>query len=576
MKDDRELLAEYVRDGAEGAFAQVVAGNVGMVYSVCRRILGDAHLAEDATQAVFFLLARKAASLNRDVIPAGWLHNAARNVCANLRRSEQIRRRHEMKAAQENCSAEKAVTGGNEIEPAKIDAALGRLRDADRDPILLRFFQGQSFRQVGETLRISEDAAKKRTERALERLRELLRPAGGTAMSAAAVGAMLTSCSHATPPSLAAAATAAALHGAVPKTLPLLLKGAIGMSATTKTQLAIAAAVAAVLLGTGAVLVTMSIGKDEKTQSVRVQGAGQGQRDAQQPPSAVVDATWQPQPRQMPDWIPGGTAPMLMGRGGNEMRGVFSTIEAEHFEEKQGGIVAAPGLTKLGGGNWARYGNVDLDAGANQFVANLSAGVVDAANSIEVRLDSPTAPAIAVLEVKKTADWSTFVTQSAALSPASGVHDVYLTFTGPARVADLNWFKLVRTPRSASNQITGNSYDDARGVNDHDGVIANIDRGDFLRYSQIDFGEGMETFEACIGLADQYSDGSRTTQGQFEVRIDALDGPVVGLLMTQPTGAFRKHVPQSTPITRTSGIHDVYFTFRTNGVCDLEWFTFKK
>jgi hypothetical protein len=156
------------------------------------------------------------------------------------------------------------------------------------------------------------------------------------------------------------------------------------------------------------------------------------------------------------------------------------------------------------------------------------------------------------------------------------MHDVYLTFTGPARVADLNWFKFVRTPREASSQIAANSYDDARGVNGHDGVVANIDRGDFLRYSQLDFGEGLEIFEAAIGLGDRYSTGAPATRGQFEVRIDAVDGPVIGLLMVQPTGAFTTHIPQSTPITRTRGVHDVYFTFRSNGVGDLEWFTFKK
>ena len=99
---------------------------------------------------------------------------------------------------------------------------------------------------------------------------------------------------------------------------------------------------------------------------------------------------------------------------------------------------------------------------------------------------------------------------------------------------------------------------------------------DFLKFSQLDFGEGLEIFEAAIGLADRYSSGAPTTRGQFEVRIDALDGPVIGLLMVQPTGACTNRSPQSTPITRTRGVHDVYFTFRTNGVGDLEWFTFKK
>jgi hypothetical protein len=219
---------------------------------------------------------------------------------------------------------------------------------------------------------------------------------------------------------------------------------------------------------------------------------------------------------------------------------------------------------------------VDFDEGANRIAVNLAAGEVDPASAIEIRLDSPTGPSIAVLKVQKTPDWLVFLTQSAPIEPATGLHDVYLTFTGPARVADLNWFKFIRIPREAATQIAGNSYDDSHGVNDHDGVIANIDRGDFLKYSQLDFGQGLETFVACIGVGDKYSNGQpANTRGQMEIRIDALDGPVIGLLITQSTGSFTTHVPQSTPITKTSGIHDVYLTFRTNAVCDLEWITFK-
>jgi hypothetical protein len=289
-----------------------------------------------------------------------------------------------------------------------------------------------------------------------------------------------------------------------------------------------------------------------------------------------ASAPAQPQLPRIPDWVPGGNTPMLMARRPGEQRGLFFTIQAEHFDSKQGGKMVAPGLSNLGGGDWVCYHKVNFDEGANRFAVNLSAGEIDPTSAIEVRLDSPTAAPIVMLKVLKTPDWSVFETQSAPLEPATGVHDVYLTFTGPSRVADLNWFKFVRLPREASSQIAGNSYDDAHGVNDHDGVIANIDRGDFLKYSQIDFGQGLETFEACIGVGDKYSNGQpANTHGQMEIRLDAVDGPVVGMLITQSTGAFTTHVPQSTPITKTSGIHDVYLTFRTNAVCDLEWFTFK-
>ena len=74
---DLELLSQYVRTGSQEAFAQIVRLYVDMVYSAARRQLRDAHLAEDVTQKVFVLLARKAPSLKREVLLGGWLYNAA-------------------------------------------------------------------------------------------------------------------------------------------------------------------------------------------------------------------------------------------------------------------------------------------------------------------------------------------------------------------------------------------------------------------------------------------------------------------------------------------------------------------
>jgi hypothetical protein len=204
-----------------------------------------------------------------------------------------------------------------------------------------------------------------------------------------------------------------------------------------------------------------------------------------------------PRPGQNADYIPGGTVPVLMGRNKSAVRELFFTMQAEHFDRKQGGTLAAPGLTGLAGGNWVCYEKVDLDEGANRFVIRLAAAQVDPTSAIEVRLDSLTAPAVAVVKVQPTPDWSIYHTLSAPLAAVTGKHDVYLTFTGSDRVADIDWFKFIRTPRNAAAQIAGNSYDDARGVNDHSNVVANIDRGDYLRYSQLDFGDGLEVFEGA-------------------------------------------------------------------------------
>src|SRR5437667_12684502 len=96
--NDLELLRQYVQTGSQEAFAQVVRLHIDMVYSVARRQVRDAHLAEDVTQRVFVLLAQKAATLRREVLLGGWLYNTARLAAADTQRAEFRRLRHEQKA----------------------------------------------------------------------------------------------------------------------------------------------------------------------------------------------------------------------------------------------------------------------------------------------------------------------------------------------------------------------------------------------------------------------------------------------------------------------------------------------
>ena len=96
--DDQQLLAEFVGRNSEAAFTSLVARHVNLVYSAALRFTGNRHHAEEITQAVFIILARKAGSLRRDVVLSGWLYQTARLTAANFVKGEIRRQRREQEA----------------------------------------------------------------------------------------------------------------------------------------------------------------------------------------------------------------------------------------------------------------------------------------------------------------------------------------------------------------------------------------------------------------------------------------------------------------------------------------------
>src|ERR1700722_1110871 len=109
MNADLTLLREYARSGSDDSFAMVVGRYVNLVYSVALRQVNDPSLAEEITQAVFIILARKAGSLGKKTILSGWLCRTARYVAANVQKTQYRRQRREEEAAMQHLVSEPAA-----------------------------------------------------------------------------------------------------------------------------------------------------------------------------------------------------------------------------------------------------------------------------------------------------------------------------------------------------------------------------------------------------------------------------------------------------------------------------------
>ena len=257
MNDDLTLLREFAASHSEAAFATLVSRHLSLVYSVALRQVRDPHLAEEITQAVFIILARKALSIGDKTILPGWLCRTARYAGADALKQKRRRQQREQEAYMQtqlqsdlsHRSVPEAETWAH-IAPL-LDGAMDTLCPKDHDALVLRFFENKNFAEVGAALGASEDNARMRVNRALDKLRKLFTKRGVTLSSAAITGAISANSVQAAPAALAKSVTAVAVvKGSTAAALTLnLVKETMKIMTWIKIKFAIGVSLAVLLAG---------------------------------------------------------------------------------------------------------------------------------------------------------------------------------------------------------------------------------------------------------------------------------------------------------------------------------------
>jgi len=214
--NDAELLRRYIDERSQEAFTALVEGRFNLVYSAALRQLGgDVHRARDVAQTVFMDLARKAPALRGHSSLIGWLYTSTHYAAAKTIRGEQRRQAREGEAQMmhEINTAPAVDTAWAQIRPL-LDEAIHALPEPDRQALLGRYFDDQSLAAVGRDLGVSDDAAQKRVERALDRLRGLLARRGLVSTTAVLAAALANQAVTAAPAGMAAAVAGGALAAA--------------------------------------------------------------------------------------------------------------------------------------------------------------------------------------------------------------------------------------------------------------------------------------------------------------------------------------------------------------------------
>jgi RNA polymerase sigma factor (sigma-70 family) len=261
MRDDMTLMREFAARQsepalAETAFTELVERHIGLVHSAALRQVGDAHLAQEITQAVFIILARKAASLAggwqrrlvarlhprgdegvADTSLAPWLYRTTRYAAADALKSRRRRAAREQEAYMQSTLNQTDNETWAQLAPL-LDDAMAELGETDRTALVLRYFENKSAREIAVALRMEENAAQKRVARALEKLRARFVKRGVTLTATAIAGTVTANSVQAAPVAFVKTISAIAVtKGAAATTSTFtLVKGASKIMAWAKMK----------------------------------------------------------------------------------------------------------------------------------------------------------------------------------------------------------------------------------------------------------------------------------------------------------------------------------------------------
>jgi RNA polymerase sigma factor (sigma-70 family) len=257
-----QLLNRYISRGDEAAFEALVARHGPMVLGVCRRLLADPHDAEDASQATFLVLVRKAGSLGEHDAIGHWLYGVARRVALKARGQAARRRTHEPRLATDP-PAPPFDPAAIDLGPA-LDAELDRLPAKYRAPIVLCYLEGLTHEQAASALRWPLGTVKGRLARARDLLRDRLIRRGIALSAGALAGSLSRDAACAVPEALLDSTVQAALRfasgplsaGIVSAPVAALIQGVLTTMfvSKVKTAAALTAACLALLAASAGVI----------------------------------------------------------------------------------------------------------------------------------------------------------------------------------------------------------------------------------------------------------------------------------------------------------------------------------
>jgi RNA polymerase sigma factor (sigma-70 family) len=264
---DYELLRRYAREGSEEAFAEIVRRHSALVYSTCLRILADQHEAEDASQAVFIALSRKARSFREGPPITAWLHRVAKCSALQVKRASQGRAKRERKVAEMKADSVPATTDERtwlDVRPV-LDEALASLPGRYSKALVLRYLDSKSEREVAQELGTPVGTVSSLLSRGLDMLRQKL-ARSHVVLDASLLAALLAErTSEAVPKNLTEAIVAACtLEGMASAAAVSIAEETMRAIAIAKMKLAAVVVAVMVAVGAGGGLIAGALAADKE------------------------------------------------------------------------------------------------------------------------------------------------------------------------------------------------------------------------------------------------------------------------------------------------------------------------